>query len=121
LTLLESPKAYQTADDTSEVEYYPEPGYVAALILLVGIGHHDGALSRPEDTGANAEPGTGEHDIAEVLGVVVAQVAGDVDAVADATEGQRPFDTDGVGDGSGKETYHGEGRVEGRVCSVGNL
>lgn len=105
----------QGPDDTAQVEDGPEPGEGAALLGLERVGHHDGALGGPEETGADTEQGA-----REVVEPVDVEVQGDeqgdgVDAVADATEGQGELDTQTVDEGAGEETHDGEGTVEGRV------
>lgn len=45
------------ADNTTHGEHGPEERERAALVLLLGISHHDGALRCPEETGAHAENG----------------------------------------------------------------
>ena len=50
------------SDDTTEIEYGPEDADELALLVLGGIGEHERALSRPEETGADAEIGTRSED-----------------------------------------------------------
>ena len=111
--------AYQRAENASHVENHPEPGNVLALVLLARIAHHDCALRRPQAARAGAEKSTGEDDESLVLGVVVAQEAGNIDTVAHPTKRQRKFDSDQVNRGAGEESDDGEGRVEGDVGIVG--
>lgn len=109
---------HQSANHTAQVEDHPEPGDEATLLRFGRIGHHDGALRRPEDTGAHSEERTGEDNVPKVGGVVVAEVGRDVNGVADATKRQRPADADGIGDGAGEEADNRKGRVESCVGVV---
>lgn len=106
---------YQRPDYGAEVEDHPEPRDVPALVVLLGVRHHDGALGGPEHTGAEAEEGAGEVDEADILVMGVGEEGGDVDGVADAAERERHAHTEDVGDGAGEEGDDGEGRVQGRV------
>lgn len=105
----------ERSDDGAEVEYDPEPRDVAALALLAGIAHHDGALGGPEQAGTDAEESTGEDDEALVLVVVVRQKAGGIDAVAQPAEREGELDTEHVRDGAREESSDGKGAVEGGV------
>lgn len=111
----ENELAYQSAYHTAQVKDHPEPGDEAALLGLGRVGHHDSALSRPQDTSADTKEGASEGDVAIVVGVFEADVGRDVDAVADAAEGERPANADSIGDGSREEADDGEGGVEGGV------
>lgn len=110
--------SYQATYHSAKVKDHPKPTDESTLFSFGGIGHHDGALGGPKDTGADAKQSTRKDDIAQVLGVVVAEVGGDVDRVADATERQGPADADGVGDGAGEESDNSEGRVESGIGIV---
>ena len=102
---------YQTANHSTQVEDHPEPGNVAALGLLGRVGHHDGALGTPEQTGAHTEKRASKGSEAQVLGVIVAQIGSHINRVANATEREGSADTELVGEGAGEETNDSEGRV----------
>lgn len=107
---------YQTANDTTKVEDNPENGNIPALLRFRGIGHHDHALRSPEHTSAASEQEASEDDIADVLGMLEAQVAADVDGVPDASKAHGDINAKSVGQGTGEEADHGESGVE---CGVG--
>lgn len=110
----------QGPDDTAQVEDGPEPGEGAALLGLERVGHHDGALGGPEETGADTEQGARE--VAEPIELSTRVMRGEqrdgVDAVADATERKGCLDTQTVDEGAGEETHDGEGAVEGNVLRM---
>jgi len=105
----------QAANDSTQVEDDPEDGDELALVLLVGVAHHDGALGTPEQTGADTQQGTREDEEPDVLIVVVREQRRDVDEVAKAAKGQGQLEADAVGDATGQEADHGEGAVQGGV------
>ena len=113
----------QTTNDGAGVEDDPEPTDVAALCVLRGVGHHDGALSSPQETGAETEEGTGEDDETLILGVVEAQEAGGVKRVADAANAHGDLDTEHVGEGAGEEGDNGKNGIQGsgRVVLDGSV
>lgn len=109
---------YQTANDSTHVEDHPEPRDVATLGSLRRVGHHDGSLGAPQQTSADTEQGTGKGGEAQVLRVVVGEIRGNIDRVADSTKGQSSADSKLVGEGAGEETNDRKGRVQGGVGAV---
>ncbi len=109
---------HQAAEHGAAVEDAPEPGKVAALLLLIGVRDHDGALRRPQQTGADTQEDAGEEVEAADAGVDGDEQADGVDAVADAAKGKRPLDTELVDEGAAKEAKDGKGAVQGRVLVV---
>ena len=105
----------QAADDSAHVEDCPEPGKVLALLLLVGVGDHDRALGRPEKTGANTQPSTGEQVEACDAGVNRDQQADCIEAVSNATEGKGPLHTELVDKGSAEDTENCECAIQSGV------
>jgi len=55
-------KRYGGTNDTTEVEDSPINCNELALLVFSGVRQHKGTLGRPEQTGANAEDGTGGND-----------------------------------------------------------
>lgn len=86
-----------------------------ALFMLVGIGNHNGALGRPEQTGADAQEHAGKDVEARDIGVDRGEQAGGVDAVANASKGECVLDAELVDKGATKETKDGKRAVQGRV------
>lgn len=89
--------------------------------MLSWIRQDDDTLSRPQHACAYSEQRASEDDVAKVLGVVVAEVGGDVDTVAQSTERQRPADTQLVGNGAGEETYNSKSAIECNIRVVARL
>ena len=81
-------KAYQTTNDTSEVENDPEDGDKFALLVLIGVTHHDGTLRSPQKTGANTKQSTGKDEKTGVLIVVVGEKRSDIEEVTKTTNAQ---------------------------------
>lgn len=100
---------YQTTDYSTKVEDHPKPGNVATLGGLGRVGHHDGTLGTPQQTGAYTKQGAGKSGEAEILRVVVAKIRSNVDRVADAAKGEGGADAKLVGKGAGKEAHDGKG------------
>ena len=50
------------AQERAELEDGPENGERLALVLFERVGHHDGALRRPEERGGDSEEGAGEDE-----------------------------------------------------------
>lgn len=105
----------QTANNGAQIEDHPESGDVATLGLLWWIGHHDGALGRPQETGAHTEEGTGKDEETGILIVVVGKNGGNVQGIAEATEAQGQTETDPVGNAAGEEADDGESGIDGGV------
>lgn len=112
---------YQTANASANVEDGPEPGKVATLLLLSRVGQHDGPLRRPQHTGANTQQGASEDVEAGDARMDGHEKTDGVDAVTNATKGQRKPDPQTVDDGTGKETDDGEGAVQRGIlaCDTG--
>lgn len=76
----------ERAENTANVEETPKDGNVFALVLFLGVRHHDSALRRPQETYAAAENGAGCNDIAtDLLGVIDPQ-GRRIDSVAPGTD-----------------------------------
>lgn len=103
---------YQTANASANVEDGPEPGKVATLLLLSRVGQHDGALRRPQHTGAHPQQGACEDVEAGDIRMDGHEQTDGVDTVTNASKGQRETDTQTVHNGTGKETDDGEGTVQ---------
>ena len=80
------------------------------------IAHHDGSLCSPKHTRAQTQDCAGKDDEAFILVVVVAEVAGDVQDVAQSTQAERQLDTQPVHDRAGKEAKGSKGAVD---CDIG--
>jgi hypothetical protein len=63
--------AYQTADNSAQIEDYPKPGDISAFEFLGWIRHHNRPLRRPENACTTSKHGASEHNITEVFGMVV--------------------------------------------------
>lgn len=50
-------KTYQTTQAGTNVEDTPEPSKVPTLGLFGRVGHHNGALRSPQQTGAHSQKG----------------------------------------------------------------
>ena len=103
---------YQTANASTDVENRPEPSKGATFGLLQRVGHHDGALSSPQQTSADTQEGARENVEAGDILVNRDEEGNGVEAVADTTKGQSDADTQTVDNGTSEETNHGEGTVE---------
>ena len=77
----------ETTNDTTKVEYHPEPRDVTALGIFGRVSKHDGTLCAPKDTGTSTKQSTSEDVEALVLCVTVAQEGCNVDAVSKAAKG----------------------------------
>jgi hypothetical protein len=111
-------KSYQLANDGTHVENTPEPGKVVALLVLMGVGNHDGTLGSPEQTGADTEQGTGEDVEASNISVDRGEQTGGVEGVSNTTKGEGVLDTKLVDKGTTKETENRKGTVQGRVLRI---
>lgn len=107
--------SYQTTNTGADVEDTPEPGEVATLLLLDRVGHHDGTLSGPEQTGADTEEGTGEDVEPGDICMFGDEKTNGVNAVPDSTKGEGNPNAHTVDDSSGEETHHREGTVQSDV------
>lgn len=65
-------RSHQTADDSTQIEYDPEPGDESTFELLRRIGHHNRPLGGPKNPCAASQQHASEDNIAEVLRVVPA-------------------------------------------------
>jgi hypothetical protein len=70
----------------------------------LGVGDHDRALCGPEQTGANTQPSTGPNVESCDAGVDRDQKTNCIDTVSRATEGQGPFHTELIDEGSSEDT-----------------
>lgn len=84
-------------------------------MVFGGVGHHDGALGGPEETGANTQEGAGEDVEAGDILMLRNQETNGVNGVADSTEGEGQTDAETIDDGAGEETHDREGTVESDV------
>ena len=105
-------RAYQTANDGPHVEDAPEPGEVSTLLALGRVRDHDGALSGPQETGANTEQGAREDFEAGDIEVHREEQREGVDAVSNSTKSQGVLNANSVDEGSTKETEDRKGGVQ---------
>ena len=105
----------QTTEHGAHVEDGPEPSKVAALLVLIGVGDHDGALGSPQKTSADTEEDTGEQREAIVSAVQRAEQAAGIDGVTDATKGKAGLDTEPVDKSTTEETEDSKSAVQSRV------
>lgn len=106
---------YQTTNASTDVENGPEPSKVATFGLLQRVGHHDGALSSPQQTSANTQESTSKDVEAGDILVDRDEQGNRVKTVTNTTKGQRGANTQTVDNGTGEETNHGKGTVEGNI------
>lgn len=112
----------QTTNASADVEDGPEPGPVAALFLLGGVGDHDDALGGPQETGTDTEESTSEDVEAVDLFVDGDQQRDGVEAVANTAQAQTHANTETVDNTTGSETDDGKSRVQSSVlgyCQLG--
>ena len=109
----------QSANDGAQIEDHPEPGDVLSLTGLVGITHHDGALSSPQHTATDTKQSSGEDDKAFIGGMIVAEIARDVEEIAHTSQAEGQLDAQAIGNSAGEEADDAEGAVNGDVGIVG--
>lgn len=111
---------YQATHAGANIEDTPEPSEVGTLLILMGIRQHNGALGRPQNTGANTEQSTGEDVETTNFGSTVFghEQADGVDTVANTAKGHGELDANSVDDGTGEETDDGKGTVERDILSM---
>lgn len=95
---------YQRTNNTPQVKDHPEIRDETPLGALLWVGHHNGTLCSPQETGTDTEQGTGEDQESAVLSVRVTEQTGRVDTVTQSTKRQCKFDTQLVDKGSGEES-----------------
>lgn len=83
--------------------------------MFVGVRQHDGALGRPENTGADTQQSTGKDIESPDIVVKRNQQADGVDAITNTADGKRHTDTNPIDNSTGKETDDREGAVERNV------
>lgn len=111
----------QTTNASADVEDGPEPGPVATLLLLSGIGDHNHTLGGPQETSTDTEESTGEN-VEAIDWLVDGDQQGDgVETVTDTAHSQTNAHTKTVNDRAGGETDDGKGRVQSRVLLEGWL
>lgn len=107
--------AHQTANNSAQIEDYPEPRDESALEFLRLIGHHDCALRGPENACTAPKQEAGKHNVAQVMSVIVAQIRADVDTIPNATKREGESDAKGVGNSTGEETDNSKSSVQCRI------
>ena len=109
----------QPANDCAQIEDHPKPGDVFPFTLLVGIAHHDSALSSPQHTGTDTKQSSGEDDKPFIGVMVVAEIARDVEEVAHPPQAEGQLDAQAIGNSPGEEAYDAECAVNSDVGIVG--
>jgi hypothetical protein len=112
---------YQTSNDSSQVEYHPEPTDVLSFGFLRGIRHHDGTLRCPQNSRAPSKEDARKDCETIVVIVTVAQEGSNVNRVAQTAEGQCNLNANHVGERACKETDYCKSRVQGHVCVICRL
>lgn len=110
---------HQASDNSSHVKDGPEDSKEFAFGALLGIGDHDGALSRPEQTSTDSEKCAGEDVETTNMRMFGGEQTDGIDAVSDTAKGESNLDTQFIDNGATEEAKNGEGGIE--SCVLQNV
>lgn len=79
---------YQTPHAGANVKDAPEPREIPALLVFMGVGHHDSSLGRPQDTRTGTQQGTGEDVEPGNIFVHRDEKTDRIDAISDSAKGE---------------------------------
>lgn len=121
ITILSMIDPYQTSDHSAQVENGPEREDIATFGCFRWVAEHNLSLGAPEHSSTAAKKKARKYHIGIVFGVVVAQVRGYVDRVAQATERKSCLDAEHVSDTTAAEADDGKSRIESAIGIVASF